>query len=115
MVVDARDPSRISNNPCQFSAATETVVRKTSKYSKIINRGYIFAPVAFEVQGGCGPVTYSFLRALGKRPSAATQEPKSTLYLKQRISVVLQVGNSASVLGTLEASDGLDGVFYLLR
>ena len=67
--------------------------------------------MAFEVQGGCGPVTYSFLRALGKRLLAATQEPKSTLYLKQHISVALQAGNSASVLGTLEASDGLDGVF----
>ena len=110
-VVGALAPSRISNNPCQFSAATEAEMRKISKYSEIINRSYIFAPVAFEVQCGCAPVTYSFLRALGKRLLAATQEPKSTLYLRQRISVALQVGNSASVLGTIEASDGLDGIF----
>ena len=35
-VVDALAPSRISNNPCQFSAATEAEVRKNSKYSEII-------------------------------------------------------------------------------
>ena len=95
-VVDALATSRISNNSCQFSAATEAEVRKTSKYSEIINRGYILAPVAFEVRDGCEPVLYSFLRALGKRLLAATEESKSTLYLKQRIFVALQVGNSAS-------------------
>ena len=113
--MDELAPSRISNNPCQFSAATKAEVKKNSKCSEFISRGCIFAPVAFEVQGGCGPVRYSFLRALGKCLSAATQEPKSTLYIKQRISLALQVGNSASVLGTLEATDGPDELFYLLR
>ena len=56
-------------------------------------------------------VPSSFVRALRKRLSAATQEPKSTLFLKQRISVTVQVGNSASVPGTPEASDRLDEVF----
>ena len=63
-VVDALAPCRISNNPCQFTATTKAEVRKTSKYSEFINRGYIFAPVALEVQSGCGHVTYSFLRVL---------------------------------------------------
>ena len=114
-VVDALAPSRINNNPSQFSAAAEAEARKTSKYTEITNRGYIFAPVAFEVQGGCGPETLRFIRSLGKRLADATQEPKSVVYLKQRISVALQVGNSASVLGILGASGGLDEVFYLLK
>ena len=63
-VVNALAPTRISNNTCQLSAATEAELRKSSKNSEILNRGDIFAPVAFEVQGGCGHVTYSFLRAL---------------------------------------------------
>ncbi len=49
---DALAPSRISSGASQFSAATEAEIRKTSKYSEIINRGYVFAPVAFEVKGG---------------------------------------------------------------
>ena len=62
-VLDALAPSRISNDPCQFSGAIEAEVRKTSKYSEIIYGGYIFAPVAFEVQGDVGPSrTVSYAR-----------------------------------------------------
>jgi hypothetical protein len=114
-VVDALAPSRLSSGSSPpFSAATEAEVRKTSKYNELINRGYIFAPVAFEVQGGCGPQTSKFIKKLGKKLKEATQEPKSAFYMKQRISIAIQIGNAASVLGTLGESDALGQVFYLL-
>jgi len=43
----------------------------------------------------------AFLRELGHRIATKTGEPKSTDYLLQRISVAVQKGNSASVLGGL--------------
>ena len=35
--------------------------------------------------------------------------------MKQRISIAIQVGNAASVLGTLGDSDALSEVYYLLK
>ena len=115
-VVDALAPSRLSSGTAsQFSAASEAENHKTSKYADLINRGYIFAPVAFEIQGGCGPQTLKFLKTLGRKLNKTTQEPKSSFYMKQRISIAIQVGNAASVLGTLRDSDALSEVYYLLK
>ena len=98
-----------------FSAAAEDEARKTSNYNELINRGYIFAPVAFGVQGGCGPKTSKFIKKLGEKLKETTQDPKSAFYMKQRISIVIHIGNAASVLGTLGESDALGQVFYLLH
>ena len=105
-VVDALAPSRLSSGTAsQFSAASEAENRKTLKYADLINRGYIFAPVAFEIQGGCGPQTLKFLKTLGRKLNETTQEPKSLFYMKQRISIAIQVGNAAAVLGTFVTFD----------
>ena len=115
-IVDALAPSRLSSGTAsQFSAASEAENRKTSKYADLINRGYILAPVAFEIQGGCGPQTLKFFKTLGRKLNETTQEPKSSFYMKQRISIAIQVGNAASVLGTLGDSDALSEVYYLLK
>ena len=116
-VVDALAPSRLSSGTAsQFSAASEAENCKTSKDADLIkNRGYVFAPVAFEIQGGCGPQTLKFLKTLGRKLNETTQEPKSSFYMKQRISIAIQVGNAAAVLGTLGDSDALSEVYYLLK
>ena len=40
-------------------------------------------------------------------------EPRSSQFLMQRLSVALQRGNAACVLGTVPSSHGLDDLFYL--
>ena len=51
-VVDAREPSRLSQGSLfnTETTATEAEARKIEKYRELINNGYIFQPVAFDVQ-----------------------------------------------------------------
>jgi hypothetical protein len=56
----------------------------------------------------------SFIKTIGKKIFASTDEPKSTSYLIQRISLAVQRGNAVSIIGTIPSSRSLDEVFYLL-
>ena len=66
--------------------------KKAEKYAHLAP-AYLFQPVAIE--------TYwvAFLRELGRRVGALTGEARSTGYLFQRLSVAIQRGNAAAVMG----------------
>ena len=101
-VVDALAPSNIlrsSKHPGSTVIAAEE--RNTTKYQELTDRGYIFKPVALEVQGRAGPSTEKFLFDLGKRPIKETHNKKAYSQLIQRLSIAIQMGNAASVMGTL--------------
>lgn len=53
----------------------------------------------------------AYFRDLGHRITAVTSEPRSLQFLLQRLSV--QCGNAACVLGTVEASRGLEEIVYM--
>ena len=78
--------------------------RKQSKYT-CLEPIYSFTPVANESAGACGPLTLEFLKDLGRRLSRVTGEASSYTYLLQRLSVAVQRGNSASILGTCAELD----------
>ena len=78
--------------------------RKQSKYT-CLEPIYSFTPVAIESSGVCGPLTLEFLKDLGRRLSRVTGEDSSYTYLLQRLSVAVQRGNSASILGTCAELD----------
>ena len=61
----------------------------------------IMIMIAVETGGSIGPDSKTFLLDLGRRLSMATGEPRSYEFLLQRISVAIQMGNAASVLGSL--------------
>ena len=42
-----------------------------------------------------------FVRELGRRMSEVTGDPRECAYLRQRISVAIQVGNSVAIPGAL--------------
>ena len=73
--------------------------RKKAKYS-CLGPAYSFIPIAIESSGACGPLTLEFLRDLGNRLRQATGEESSFVYLLQRLSVAVQRGNAAAILGT---------------
>jgi len=76
---------------------------------------YCFVPVAVETLGAFGVGATNFMHQLGPRIAAVTGERRSTDYLFQPLSVAIQRGNTAAVLGTMDlAADKLDAVFYLL-
>jgi len=74
-------------------------------------------PVAVETLGALGAGAVALFLVLGRRITESTGERRATDYLLQRLSVAIQPGNTASVLGTvgLESADSpkLDAVFYL--
>jgi len=53
-----------------------------------------------ESAGALGQDATEFLQELGGRIAATTGDPRSTQFLFQRLSVAIQRGNAACVLGT---------------
>jgi len=74
-------------------------------------------PVTVETLGALGAGAVELLHELGRRITESTGEHRAMEYLLQRLSVAIQCGNAASVLGTVgvESADSqkLDAVFYL--
>jgi len=82
--------------------ASEAEDRQRLKYNSQSSASYCFNPVAVETIGTLGVDTTDLIRRLGSRVGQL-----------ERLSVSVQRGNAAAVLGTvgLEASR-LDAVFY---
>ena len=56
-------------------------------------------PLSIETMGAMGPRSLDLVREVGRRIAMETGEPWSTDFLLQRLSVAVQRGNCASVLG----------------
>src|SRR5208282_5240566 len=94
-------------------AAEEAEASKRVKYRSLEDR-FIFYPLGLETFGTWGPAAKELISAIGSRIKERTGEPRSSEFLRQRISIELQRGNAASVLGTIPSTRGLDEVFLLL-
>ena len=94
------------------AVANDAESRKTSKYQSLAAM-YRFTPIAVETIGALGEEASTFFRDLGRRITAVTSEPRSLQFLLQRLSVTIQRGNAACVLGTVPSSFGLDEFFYI--
>jgi len=53
------------------------------------------------------------IQEIGKKIQDSTKEPRSTSFLIQSISMAVQRGNSASVMGTVENQRSLEKIYYL--
>ena len=73
--------------------------RKKNIYAHL-DPSHSFTPVAVETSGVVGPQSLAFLKDLGHRMRQETGDERSLSYLLQRVSVAVQRGNAASVLGT---------------
>ena len=89
----------------EVAAAAEE--RKRRKYSHL-DQGHSFVPVAIETAGVFGPETMDFMRELGSRLQLASADRNSFTYLIQRLSVAVQRGNAASVLGSARSLQSQD-------
>ena len=89
---------------------------KHSKYTALEAK-FHFVLVAVETSGVFGPEgvfgseAHEFLHELGSRMARVLLDPMSIQFLIQRISVVVQRGNAAAVLGKLQGTLLL--MFYL--
>ena len=80
-------------------AANKAEDMKREKYRSLESR-YFFCPVGFETFGTSGSAAANVLRDIGKRIAERTGEKRASEFLRQKISIDIQRGNAASVLGT---------------
>ena len=98
---DGKRPDGITMVPWK-NGTSQAEDRKKVKYSYMEGHpGICFTPIVYETSGVVGPLSLIFLRELGHRLSATTGDTKSYSYLLQRLSVAVQRGNAASIIGTL--------------
>ena len=108
---DTFAPSYIPNASSEAGAVAALAEdRKRMKYQHLDSSTYCFTPIAVETTGVFGPLTRAFLKDLGRRITRATGEERSHSYLIQRISVAIQRGNAASVMGTIRQPVDLEEV-----
>ncbi len=80
--------------------------RKEAKYTSLGSLHCftpLFTPLAIETTGVLGPKSKTFVKELGGRVARVTGDQKSFHYLLQRLSVAVQRGNAASVMGTMDS------------
>jgi hypothetical protein len=78
--------------------ATEKEELKRLKYRSLPS-GHLFVPIAIETLGPVGKSAYALIKEIGRRVSSATGDIKATAHLFQRMSVAIQRGNAACILG----------------
>ena len=85
--------------------------KKIDKYKDLVDDGYLFQPLAFEIQGVAGLSIEIVMSKLCKNLSICTEEPRAGSFLRQRISLAIQIANAAFVLGTINDKITFDEIF----
>ena len=107
---DTYAPSYLAQSTMAAGAVTSQAEDwKKVKYSYLEGHPDIcFIPIAYETSGVVSPLSLIFLKELGHRLSATTCDTESYSYLLQRLSVAVQRGNAASIIGTLFSPSSSD-------
>ena len=94
--------------------ATDAESRKRIKY-EIISPDSLFRAHSCQTLGALGEEATAFLKDLGGRIAEVTKERRAVEFLLQRISVAIQRGNAACVLGiTPDCNRNLDDIYYIV-
>lgn len=103
--LDTMCPSHIQNTS-KFvgSAALSGETNKIQKYQNLQNN-YLFYPLAIETFGVWGKSALNFIKNIGRKMSEVNKDARSTSFLIQKISIAVQRGNAASVLGNLVVTE----------
>lgn len=111
--VDTLAPSHVASSARSVGAAAEQAqLNKHRKYSQL-SAHYEFVALAVETLGPWSSDTKKFCKDISTRLVLASGDPRAGTYFSQKLSIAIQRGNSASVLGTLPHGGDLDGVFVL--
>ena len=107
--MDTLAPSYIWTTSAKAEGAAES--RKQRKYELLEDR-FIVQPIGLETLSSWGPAARTFLSNIGRRIEQAMGRERSSEFLRQRISMEIQRGNAASVMGTAETSKDWDKYFF---
>ena len=97
---DTLAPSHVHRSSIEAGAAAAAAEAiKTAKYASLAV-AHEFVPVVIETLGTWGTAGLAFVNEIGRRISSVTGDPRAASFLRQRLSMAVQRGNAASVLGT---------------
>ncbi|XP_069360016.1 uncharacterized protein [Maniola hyperantus] len=82
------------------AAAISAEQAKRRKYENL-DGSFVFVPFGVETLGPWGPGARALFEEIAKRVIESTGDPRAGSYLGQRISLAIQRGNAASILGTM--------------
>ena len=86
------------------AAAEHAAELKISKYADLLQY-YDFVPISVETFGCWSDNALEFVKALGKRMSDVTGDPRETVYLLQRLSVAIVRCNELCFTGSFKSSE----------
>lgn len=93
-------------------AAQKRENHKRSTYNTL-DSNFHFIPVCVETLGSFGDGALKLVKRIGELMQNVTGEKRSTNFLIQRISVAVQRGNAAAILGTVPSDNNLEEIYYL--
>ena len=99
--VDTFAPSYLPSAATDVGLVADRAEEKKIKKYANLQRELCFSPIAFDTMGVVGSKSMLFLRDLGRRIRATSNDPKSFIYLLRRLAVTVQRGNAISILGTI--------------
>ncbi|KAI5640648.1 hypothetical protein NE865_06966 [Phthorimaea operculella] len=109
--VDTLAPSHLHTTSTRAgSAAANAEAAKVRKYAEI-SKSYMFSPIGFETLGPWGPEAKKLIKDISVRMYKASGDRRAGSFLAQRISLAIQRGNAASMLGTMSCSDAMEGLY----
>ena len=77
---------------------------KTLKYQDL-NATHIIYPIANESADSWDDQAVELIEEIGQRSAQETDDPKETMYLLQRISVAIQIGNALAFINTFDTDN----------
>lgn len=111
--VDTLAPSHVNGSARKpGSAAEQAQTIKCRKYAFLSNN-YIFAALAIETLGPWSSDTKKFVKEVSDKLFGVSGDHRAGTFFAQRLSLAVQRGNAASVLGTMPQVGDLQGIFYL--
>ncbi|KAI5645760.1 hypothetical protein NE865_02030 [Phthorimaea operculella] len=93
------------------AAAVSAALRKHEKYKEL--SAYMFVPVAFETLGPWGAEAKKIIKEIGGRIRERGGDVRSGSFLAQSLSLAVQRGYAASILGSFAPGMIRGGVFDL--
>ena len=93
--------SHIVGAASQAGSPSSIADAKNMKKYSCLGNNYIFTPIALETLGPWGGEADNFVREVGRRLHSVTGDPRSTSFLRQKLSMAVQRGKAACIIGTL--------------
>ncbi|CAH2233925.1 jg14683 [Pararge aegeria aegeria] len=108
--VDTLAASHIQATSSMVGAAASSAEQSKRRKYENLDSSFIFVPFVVETLGPWGPEARALFKELSKRVIESTGDPRAGSYLGQRISLAIQRGNAASILGTVPLCSGFEDV-----